>query len=308
MIGYLYGNGVSTITKSYASGDVRGTNSYIGGFIGRVYVYANPITISNSFASGSVSGGTYAGGFIGYQDYYAVNNAAYKFNLQNTYASGSVTGSTTGGLVATMAASTTLTATNNYWVGNTTRVYVSATGTLLSIDEAISKAKYNTWDYANTWDLSTVIENESLPYLKELPAPDNIYVKNLVYGTGTGTAGDPFLIYNEDDLIRIKDQKAGTYKIMNDIYIENTTNWTAITDFKGTLNGNNKAIFGLKIDKLGTANQGLFANMLAGARVFDLMLENVNIKGGQFTGALCRRYKNFKCRHYKCYSKWYCRK
>jgi filamentous hemagglutinin family protein len=75
-----------TITGSYATGAVTGgTNSTVGGFVG-----SNNGTISNSYASGNVTGGSagYFGGFVGTND----------GNIANSHATGTVTGA--NGIVA----------------------------------------------------------------------------------------------------------------------------------------------------------------------------------------------------------------
>ena len=87
-VGGLVGvNAVSaTITSSYATGNVSGTGSHIGGLVGSSYG-----AISNAYATGSVSGPTDVGGLVG---------LTYGSTLSNSYSTGTVTGvSNTGGLV-----------------------------------------------------------------------------------------------------------------------------------------------------------------------------------------------------------------
>lgn len=93
-----YNDGIlssTTISNSYATGTVKtisstGSASYVGGLVG----YNSKASISNSYATGIVSGNNYVGGLIGS---HALGN------INNSYASGNVTtgtGSTyTGGLI-----------------------------------------------------------------------------------------------------------------------------------------------------------------------------------------------------------------
>ena len=79
LVGYQQG---SNITNSYASGTVSGANN-TGGLVG------SGSNITNSYASGLVSGANYTGGLVGYGS-----------NITNSYASGLVSGNQyTGGLV-----------------------------------------------------------------------------------------------------------------------------------------------------------------------------------------------------------------
>jgi len=91
-IGGLVGNnnGNSPIDSSYATGPVTG-NSYVGGLVG----YDNGNTIANSHAAGAVSGASNVGGLVGY------GNTS---TITNSYATGAVTadasnGQNIGGLV-----------------------------------------------------------------------------------------------------------------------------------------------------------------------------------------------------------------
>jgi VCBS repeat-containing protein len=76
----------TTISNSYASGDVNSTGSLVGGFIGRSYG-----SISKSYASGDVIGNgssSSVGGFIGHN----IGNSHYVTTIENSYATGNVSG------------------------------------------------------------------------------------------------------------------------------------------------------------------------------------------------------------------------
>jgi uncharacterized protein (TIGR02145 family) len=102
--GGLVGNGgYVTITNSYATGNVSG-GSYSGGLVGT----ANHATIRNSYATGNVLGRSSfgAGGLVGY------GNAT----ISNSYSTGNISSSGySGGLVGY---GSTVTITNSYTVGN----------------------------------------------------------------------------------------------------------------------------------------------------------------------------------------------
>ena len=56
------------------------------------------------------------------------------------------------------------------------------------------------------------------------------------------------------------------------------SNWTPISDFAGTFDGNNKTITGLTINKSTGSNVGLFASIAKGGTVKNLKLDDVDIK------------------------------
>ncbi len=87
-VGALVGDDSGAISNSYATVSITGINSYIGGLVGAKH---NGSTLSNSYSAGSVSGGNYVGGLVGFNDLGTISNS---------YAAGSVSGvSNLGGLI-----------------------------------------------------------------------------------------------------------------------------------------------------------------------------------------------------------------
>ena len=95
------------ITNSYATGSVTGTVSHVGGLAGYVY---DGSSITNSYATGSVTGTvSHVGGLAGY---------VYDGSITNSYATGSVTGDAyVGGLVGVVE---DVSITNSYATGSVT--------------------------------------------------------------------------------------------------------------------------------------------------------------------------------------------
>ena len=120
-VGGLAGRNYSTITNSYASGTVSGKGS-VGGLAG------NTRTISNSYASGTVSGEDSVGGLAG------VNEK--EGTISNSYATGNVngTGTGTGNYVGGLVGNNFGGISNSYATGNVngTGNYV---GGLLGVNE-----------------------------------------------------------------------------------------------------------------------------------------------------------------------------
>lgn len=64
------------------------------------------------------------------------------------------------------------------------------------------------------------------------------------------------------------------------------SNWTPISDFAGTFDGNNKTITGLTINQSATDNVGLFASIAEGGTVKNLKLDDVDITANSNVGAI----------------------
>ena len=90
-VGGLVGEGSSsTISNCYATGSVTGTRTYsnVGGLVG---YGQNRIIISSSYSTGSVTGNNNVGGLLGWSNYGTINNS---------YSTGTVTGNANvGGLL-----------------------------------------------------------------------------------------------------------------------------------------------------------------------------------------------------------------
>lgn len=106
-------------------------------------------------------------------------------------------------------------------------------------------------------------------------------IKNLWSG-GTGTIEDPFLIDKAEDFSKIftnEDYLSAHYKLINDLDFSSITNWnigniTNYQAFKGSLDGNNHTISGLK----GDSNLPSLFYSLNNATIKNLIFENINWK------------------------------
>lgn len=104
-------------------------------------------------------------------------------------------------------------------------------------------------------------------------------IKNLWSG-GTGTIEDPFLIDKAEDFAKIftnKDYLSSHYKIIKDLDFSNIKNWNIgsisnYQSFKGSLDGNNITISGLK----GDSNLPSLFYSLESATIKNLIFENIN--------------------------------
>lgn len=94
---------------------------------------------------------------------------------------------------------------------------------------------------------------------------------------GDGTAENPYMISSAGDLAQIASEPAAHYMLANDIDVSNLANgWTPIASFSGTLDGQNYAIKGLRID-CSADYVGLFGSLEENAVVKNLVLINPEI-------------------------------
>lgn len=119
-------------------------------------------------------------------------------------------------------------------------------------------------------------------------------------GKGGGTEKDPYQITNADEFFEIRNELDAYYKLMNDIDLADfikednpTFGWAPIgnatTPFTGTLDGNNRSIKGLYINRPNMDNVGLFG-CVAKSNIHNLSILNAEIIGNYNVGTLIGVY------------------
>ncbi|WP_066020437.1 MULTISPECIES: fibronectin type III domain-containing protein [Clostridium] len=273
-VGGISGNFQGTIDQCYSTGNIGGTDN-IGGIVG----YAASGTIQNSFSISQVSGNSFVGGIQG----------SGSTTIQNCYAAGKLTGtSNIGGITGS-----NYTVNHCYYDG-----IVSGCAPQNSNDAINSRIttamreqqNFEGWEFINTWAID---EGKSYPYLKNVKKPDGLANGQVL--TGKGTESDPYIINTVEQLQNIKYNLGGHYKLGNDIDLTGVK-WSPIgeiagCEFTGTLDGNGHSIKNLSMNRLGTDITGLFGR-LKGATIKNLKLENVNLIGGNHTGAIAGYSEN----------------
>jgi hypothetical protein len=166
--GGLVGQNDGTVSNSYASGNVSGSDFHTGGLVGY-----NKGTVSNSYATGNVSGSIITGGLVGYN----------KGTVSNSYSTGSVTGSSyTGGLVGYNQ----FTVSNSFWDITTSVQSTSSGGLGLTTAQMQTQANFTSataangnanpgWDFANIW---VMYEGYTAPLLRSFMMPLTVTANN----------------------------------------------------------------------------------------------------------------------------------
>ena len=115
------------------------------------------------------------------------------------------------------------------------------------------------------------------------------------FGGGSGVESDPYLIEDAADLSAIRLRQDAYYKLVNNInlgvYPYNTgKGWMPIAYFKGQLDGNNKKIMNLYINRPDETGVGLFQKCentnTQAFRISDIIFENANICGKEQIGII----------------------
>ncbi len=122
------------------------------------------------------------------------------------------------------------------------------------------------------------------------------------FAGGRGTVNRPYLVKTQDQLHKIRYYRDKHFKQIADIDVENycklrdfSGGWQPVGreegGFRGTFDGNNYIICGLRMEFPAEDNIGLFAVAESGAIVRNLILENVEVQGRHNVGAVAG--KNF---------------
>ncbi len=114
--------------------------------------------------------------------------------------------------------------------------------------------------------------------------------------TGSGTASDPFVVLTAYDLQGMKGNLASHFKLSGNLNMDSFSGWNddagfdpigdATNAFTGSLDGNQKVISNLSLNRAGSDYQGLFGNIGSTGSVTNLGLEKVSVFGGNYVGGL----------------------
>jgi len=283
--GGLVGQNSGIIENSYSTADVMcSAGNWVGGIVGRNHSGG---IVRNCYSTGIVSGTAQVGGIVGDNNGGSIINcAALNPSLER---SGTGTATTLGRITG----QSTGTLTDNHAFSGMTVIGAVRTSTNANSNDGADITETN---IAEVQAMLNTTFGANAPDLENyLPKP-----------TGSGTAPDPFLIYNEADLRAVGRGNAhngGTwglnshYKLVNNITLEQG-NWTPIghvdmtsmffedfsNAFTGTFDGNGKTITGMTITDEEFA--GMFSVLFDGAVVKNLGLIDVNISGEFYAGTI----------------------
>ncbi|MDD2963991.1 MAG: GLUG motif-containing protein [Bacteroidales bacterium] len=294
-IGYVSGG---TYQKCFSTSNVSINSSSndgnLGGFIGGVNANKQSTTIQNCYALGNVTGGLNnsstdwirgVGGFIGTIRI----NYGYAKNITNCFAAGIVTqsGSSTyiGGFIGYQDPDGSATVTSCYWDNQRSTQATSLYGTGLTTAQMKVQGNFTSWDFANTWRMSSTITYDGYPTLE--------------WAKGYATAPTSSQIADLSNLVYVAENSsrwATSYTQTADVNAWWTCGWDCqkgwtpignnTTKYTGpTYDGDDHEINHLFINRSTSDFQGLFG-YLNNAEVKDLGLNHVNISARSSLAAI----------------------
>lgn len=297
-LGGLVGtNDCGSILNCYSTGEVTGSTWYVGGLVG-----LNKSFISTCYSSKTVATeGWYAGGLVGYNlgnvsDSYATGAVKGDvsvggligrnyLSVANCYSAGAVSGSSTGGLIGSNPDGRGV--SNCFWDKHTSRCSRSAAGMGLTTMEMQNIDIFTDagWDFMGQGG-SGLAEAWRMLGTGGYPQLSVFHGYEPVVPQGQGTATEPFLITNPEELASVRYRPDAYYRLNADLSLAAMT-WTVapIPCFSGYFDGNGHLIRHLDIQ--GAGYVGLFGFLGGSAVVINLGLEDGSIRGnGDFVGSL----------------------
>ena len=264
--GGLAGYNSGHISNSYAKGDVTG-DGHCGGLVG----FNHNSVIANSYATGDVTGtGENIGGLVGYNEMGAINNS-YSTGAPNGDVSvGGLVGRNVDGLIV-----------SSFWNVETSGITESNGGEGKTTVEMKTQSTFTDagWEFDDIW---MIYEGLTYP-LFTWQIPD-------------GTPGNPYLIFDVNELQSINDDLDAHYILMNDIDASETAGWnygagfipigTTSVRFSGSFWGNGFTISELTIIRGSTNNVGLFGYVHEDGEVRNVEVAEAHIFGDYFVGVL----------------------
>jgi hypothetical protein len=283
-VGGLAGRGCA-VSNSYSTGSVRG-QAKVGGLVG-----GNTWKVADCYSTAHVSGNDSIGGLVGCPAGGRGDNLGL---ILNSYSTGRVTGTTAvGGLIGATCSNVI----GSYWDIETTGQAESAGGigkTTLEMQTARTFLGWGACEHNGVW---TVDEGRDYPRFSWEGRPGQplgpLELADLL--AGSGTLGNPFLIYTAEELNMIglfPCEWNRCFRLMADIDMsshEHTAfNVIGVYEipFKGMFDGNDRNISHLVVDASRGIDAGLFAYVQdPNAEIRDLRLTDCSVKGGKYGSA-----------------------
>lgn len=272
----------SSVSRCYSETDITSPWewSYAGSFTG----YISGSTITDSYSSGSVSGGNYIGGMIGYN---------YQTNISSSYSIGAVSGSgaNVGGFIGCYDSGNV---NECYWDTETSGQISSGAGYGRTTDDMTFEhneaTTYIGWDFSLTpvWEINYGI-NGGYPYLKWQNLP------NTNFAGGTGIATDPYLVSNAEQLNKVRYYRTKYFRQTADIDLgvapwNQGDGWAPIgnddtNQFSGSYEGDFHKISNMVVARDSTMYNGLFGNV-SNAVIKEIQVENASVTGWYQAGVI----------------------
>ncbi|MBN2271977.1 MAG: hypothetical protein JXN61_15285 [Sedimentisphaerales bacterium] len=298
-VGSLGGRSFGIIRNCYSSGSVIGAGDDVGGLVG-----LNFWIVSNCYSSSSVSGYECVGGLVGVNDRTG--------SISNCYSTGSVSGdSCVGGLVGDNDRGAISNCYSTASVGGTSYVGGLAAGNSGDIGSSFWDVNTSGWTTSaggedkttsqmqdiNTfldsgWDFVSEYANGTCNYW-QMPESGGYPVLATFCGYipaephGSGTAEDPYIIADANELGSVWYRPSAHYMVAKDIDLFGISWSTAVVPFfGGVFDGNGCSIINAEVDIFGAGCVGLFGYLGTGGQIRNLGVEDICVFGTFSVGGL----------------------
>ena len=277
--GLIGSNRGGNISTCFSIGNVTG-NHAVGGFVGK---NQDNGTIEDCYSKADVAGTDSVGGLVGWDQ---------GGLIRHCYSVGKVEGTAnTGGLIGQSSSSVVVV---SFWDIMNSEQIVSAGGIGMTTEEMYKQDTFISWRCGSLW---TIDEGNDYPRLVWENAPGDLIIASVnLYGGGTGTKSDPYLIntaeqLNTIGLITCDWDKC--FKLRADINLSNYTETSFniignhYNGFSGVFDGNGHSISFFTYKSNGKDTIGLF-RYLGGpdAEIKNLTLREPFVEGDTSVGAL----------------------
>jgi prepilin-type N-terminal cleavage/methylation domain-containing protein len=284
------------VIESEVVGNVTG-NNYVSLAAGYVFNDYGVPRVTDVIVQGNITGNDYVGGLAG---------GAYAYSMSTGYISGINKG---GNIIATGVNVARTIGASSRGSGSNSNITSSLSMNTVTINGSPIVSTSSTGNHGADFDnlndlndinlvetaLDTYIggDNDSNGFYWDYDADGKVVRKKvseypLTFSlAGAGTAADPYLIYNYEDLRQAALKLGSVYKLMTDIDLSGKRYYmlgSYMNNFSGTLNGNEKTISNLNLDSPNTSYLGLVGYNKG--TVSAIKLNNVDIRGSHYVGAL----------------------
>ena len=271
-----YSDWYGTIINCYSTGMVTGMDDYVGGLVG----YNEYGTVSNCHSTGAVNGDKYVGGLVGHNSKLGA--------ISTCYSTGAVNGTDdyVGGLVGDNEWYDNI--SRSFWDVNTSGWATSAGGTGRTTSQMQDMNRF----LEAGWDFLGETANGTCNFW-QMPHTGGYPVLSIVEGytpaepAGSGTAEDPYIITDANELGTVWYRPVGCYVMANDIDLAGIS-WSGavVPFFSGVFDGNDHTLRNVDVNMPGGDGVGLFGHLATGGQIKNLGVEDISIFGYNDVGGL----------------------
>ncbi|WP_133063253.1 GLUG motif-containing protein, partial [Sedimentisphaera salicampi] len=261
-----------SISSCSSETEIEGYNNWTGGFCGNHYEGV----IEDCYSKGNVRGNKEVGGFCGENT---------KGLIRRCYSLAAVSGNENiGGFCGYNPEGTII---DCFWNTESSGINTSDGGIGQTAAQMQDINTYLDADWDFTWESNNGSEEVWYSEFEDFPV-----LTFEVQLLGKGTTEDPFIIEKPAGFSLISQNPKSCYKLASDIDFSGKVFSKALVNcadpgFQGVLDGRGCKIKNVIISSSSSDYTGLFSKLSDGAEIKDLTIENIDVTGYYYAGAIC---------------------